>query len=41
MKTRNPAVADLKAQNLIDATLVQELVQSGFIDQLYSAYGVE
>jgi ABC-type nitrate/sulfonate/bicarbonate transport system substrate-binding protein len=41
MKLRNPAVADLKAESLIDARLIQELDQSGFIDQLYGAYGVK
>jgi ABC-type nitrate/sulfonate/bicarbonate transport system substrate-binding protein len=41
MKLRNPAVADLKAESLIDAKLIKELDQSGFIDQLYSAYGVK
>ena len=40
MKLRNPTVGDLKAENLIDARLVQELDQSGFIDQLYASYGV-
>jgi NitT/TauT family transport system substrate-binding protein len=41
MKLRNPTVAELKAESLIDAKLIQELDQSGFIDQLYSAYGVK
>lgn len=41
MKLRNPAVADLKAESLIDAKLIKELDQSGFIDQLYGAYGVK
>src|SRR5580765_767968 len=41
MKTRNPAVADLKAESLIDAKLIQELDRSGYIDQLYGAYGVK
>lgn len=41
MKLRNAAVADLKAESLIDAKLVQELDHSGFIDQLYTAYGVK
>lgn len=40
MKLRNPAVADLKAETLIDARLIQELDRSGFIDELYAAYGV-
>jgi ABC-type nitrate/sulfonate/bicarbonate transport system substrate-binding protein len=41
MKQRNPAVADLKAESLIDAKLIQELDKSGYIDQLYGAYGVK
>src|SRR5436309_2295454 len=41
MKLRNPAVADLKAESLIDAKLIQELDRSGYIDQLYAAYGVK
>lgn len=40
MKLRNPAVAELKMEHLVDAKLIQELDQSGFIDQLYAAYGV-
>jgi hypothetical protein len=34
-------VANLKAESLIDAKLIQELDQSGYIDQLYAAYGVK
>src|SRR5436309_12350587 len=41
MKLRNPAVADIKAESLIDAKLIQELDRSGYIDQLYAAYGVK
>ena len=41
MKLRNAAVADLKAESLIDPKLIQELDHSGFLDQLYSAYGVK
>ncbi|HME60917.1 MAG TPA: hypothetical protein VKH62_06665, partial [Candidatus Binatia bacterium] len=41
MKLRNPAVADLKVESLVDAKLIQELDKSGFIDQLYAAYGVK
>jgi ABC-type nitrate/sulfonate/bicarbonate transport system substrate-binding protein len=41
MKLRNPAVAGLKPESLVDGRLIQELDQSGFIDQLYSAYGVK
>jgi hypothetical protein len=41
MKLRNPALGELKAENLVDPRLVQELDQSGFIDQIYAAYGVK
>ena len=41
MKLRNAAVADLKTESLIDARPIQELDQSGFIDQLYNTYGVK
>ena len=41
MKLRNPAVGGLKTENVIDGRLIQELDKSGFIDQLYSAYGVQ
>src|SRR5437870_3478090 len=41
MKLRNPAVADLKAESFTDAKLIQELDRSGYIDQLYAAYGVK
>jgi ABC-type nitrate/sulfonate/bicarbonate transport system substrate-binding protein len=40
MKLQNTAVGGLKTENLIDGKLIQELDESGFIDQLYSAYGV-
>ena len=41
MKLRNPAVTDLKAETLVDAQLIQDLDRSGFIDELYHAYGVK
>jgi hypothetical protein len=34
-------VAGLKTENLIDGNLMKELDDSGFINQLYSAYGVK
>jgi len=40
MKLQNPAVAGLKTENLIDGKLMKELDESGFINQLYSIYGV-
>jgi hypothetical protein len=36
-----PTVAGLKPENLIDGKLMKELDESGFIDQLYSTYGVK
>ncbi|MBM4264152.1 MAG: hypothetical protein FJ145_22355 [Deltaproteobacteria bacterium] len=41
MAQRNPAVGNLKIENLIDARIMRELDESGFIDQLYAAYGVK
>jgi ABC-type nitrate/sulfonate/bicarbonate transport system substrate-binding protein len=41
MKLQNSAVAGLKTENLIDGKLMTELDESGFIDQLYSTYGVK
>jgi len=41
MAQRNPAVAGLKTESLVDARIMRELDDSGFIDQLYAAYGVK
>ena len=41
MAQRNPAVAGLKTESLVDAAIMRELDDSGFIDQLYAAYGVK
>ena len=41
MAQRNPAVAGLKTESLIDGRIMRELDESGFIDQLYAAYGVK
>lgn len=41
MTQRNPAVANLKTESLIDARIMRELDDSGFIDQLYASYGVK
>jgi NitT/TauT family transport system substrate-binding protein len=41
MQVRNPAVGELKAETLVDRRLIQELDQTGFIDQIYSTYGVK
>jgi NitT/TauT family transport system substrate-binding protein len=41
MRLQNPAVAGLKTENLVDGKLIKELDDSGFINQLYSTYGVK
>ena len=41
MAQRNPAVAGLKTESLIDGRIMRELDESGFIDQLYAVYGVK
>jgi NitT/TauT family transport system substrate-binding protein len=41
MRLQNPAVAGLKTENLVDEKLMKELDESGFINQLYGAYGVK
>jgi ABC-type nitrate/sulfonate/bicarbonate transport system substrate-binding protein len=41
MKSRNPRMADLKVEDLIDASFMHKLDESGFIDRLYSTYGIK
>src|SRR5262249_4000207 len=41
MKLQNSAVAGLRPESLIEGKLMKELEESGFIDQLYSTYGVK
>ena len=41
MKSRNPRMADLKVEDLIDASFMRKLDESGFIDRLYSTYGIK
>jgi NitT/TauT family transport system substrate-binding protein len=41
MKSRNPKMADLKVEGLIDASFMHKLDESGFIDKLYSTYGIK
>jgi NitT/TauT family transport system substrate-binding protein len=41
MAQRNPAVTGLKPESLVDARIMRELDESGFIDQVYAAYGVK
>ena len=39
MKTRNPKLADVKVENIIDFRIMRKLEDSGFIDRVYSAQG--
>jgi hypothetical protein len=41
MKSRNPKMADLRVENLIDASFMHKLEESGFIDKLYRTYGIK
>jgi ABC-type nitrate/sulfonate/bicarbonate transport system substrate-binding protein len=41
MKLHNPAVNNVKVEDLIDNRITKRLDESGFIDQLYSDYGVK
>jgi NitT/TauT family transport system substrate-binding protein len=36
MKVRNPKIAEVKLERLIDDTILRELEKSGFVDQLYA-----
>ena len=40
MKTRNPRMAELKPEDLIDPTFMRKLDENGFIDGLLSRYGL-
>ena len=39
LKTRNPKVGEVKAEDVIDNRLMRKLDDSGFIDKLYAQYG--
>ncbi|HWH78096.1 MAG TPA: ABC transporter substrate-binding protein [Candidatus Binatus sp.] len=39
LKTRNPKVGEVKAEDVIDGRLMRRLDDSGFIDKLYAFYG--
>jgi NitT/TauT family transport system substrate-binding protein len=41
MKMRNPNVAKIKAEDLIDDRFMKKLDESGFIDQMYVKYGAK
>jgi NitT/TauT family transport system substrate-binding protein len=41
MKTRNPKVANVKPEDIIEDGILRKLDQSGFIDEMYTKYGVK
>ena len=41
MKTRNPKVGEIKAEDIIDNRIMRKLDESGFIDKLYATYGAK
>jgi ABC-type nitrate/sulfonate/bicarbonate transport system substrate-binding protein len=41
LRTRNPKVGEVKAEDVIDNRLMKRLDDSGFIDKLYASYGVK
>jgi len=41
MKPRNPKLETVKPENIVDDRILRKLDESGFIDRLYSSYGVE
>jgi hypothetical protein len=40
LKTRNPKIGEIKAEEVIDARIMRKLDDSGFIDRTYAAQGV-
>ncbi|MEX0804578.1 MAG: ABC transporter substrate-binding protein [Candidatus Binatia bacterium] len=41
MKTRNPKVAKVKPEDVINDRILRKLDESGFIDEIYAKYGVK
>jgi ABC-type nitrate/sulfonate/bicarbonate transport system substrate-binding protein len=41
MKSRNPRMAELKVEDLIDESFMRKLEESGFMDGLYRKYGMK
>jgi ABC-type nitrate/sulfonate/bicarbonate transport system substrate-binding protein len=41
MATQSPRIADVKAENLVDSTIVRKLDDSGFFERLYAEYRVK
>ena len=41
LKTRNPKVGEVKAEDVIDNRIMRKLDETGFIDKMYTAYGAK
>jgi len=41
MRQRNPKLAELKVESLVDDSILRRLEESGFIDKLFASYGVK
>ena len=41
MKLRNPKMAGIKLEDLIDDQILRRLDESGYIDKLFAAHGVK
>jgi hypothetical protein len=41
MKLREPRLADINVESIVDKSLMEKLDSSGFIDQVYRSYGVK
>jgi hypothetical protein len=41
LKTRNPKVGEVKAEDIIDNRIMRKLDESGFIDRAYAAHGAK
>lgn len=41
MRQRNPKLADLKVESLVDDSILRRLEESGYIDKLFASYGVK
>ncbi|HVO95909.1 MAG TPA: ABC transporter substrate-binding protein [Terriglobales bacterium] len=41
LKMQNPKIGEIKVENLIDASVIKKLDDSGFFEKLYAEYGVK
>ena len=41
LKTQNPKIGDIKVENLVDASVIKKLDDSGFFEKLYAEYGIK